>query len=130
MIVVDTTVWVDYFRNRSTPHTQWLDQHIAVERLAILDLILCEVLQGISDQKEFQHTLLSLQDCEIFPTGGSELAIRAAKHYQTLRKRGITVRKTIDCLIATFCLSKNHSLLHNDRDFDGFEHLGLHVIHP
>ncbi|OIN94189.1 MAG: VapC toxin family PIN domain ribonuclease [Anaerolineae bacterium CG1_02_58_13] len=131
MIVVDTSVWVDYTRDLETPQTAWLEAELGRNHLAITDLILCEILQGVRDDKEYRETRETLFQLEIFPTGGTNLALAAVDNYRRLRKKGLTVRKTIDCLIATFCILNGHSLLHSDRDFDAFEkELGLQVIHP
>jgi predicted nucleic acid-binding protein len=100
------------------------------QRLGLTDMILCEVLQGIRGSGEFQKIRDQLLAFEIFPTGGEESAIASAENYRTLRRRGFTVRKTIACWIATFCLRSGHQLLHRDRDFDVFEEvLGLQVMH-
>ncbi len=131
MIIVDTTVWIDYFRGTPTPETDWLDRNLPQHRLGLTDLILCEVLQGVKDETTFERVRRELLKLEVFPTGGTALALEAARHDRTLRAQGRTVRRTIDCLIATFCLQNGHALLHNDRDFDPFEQtLGLAVIHP
>lgn len=131
MIIVDTTVWVDYLRGTQTPHTAWLDQHLLRERLGLTDLILCEVLQGVTNDKTFEEVRRQLFKFEVLVMGGVDLAVAAADNYRKLRSRGRTVRRTIDSLIATFCLLEGHSLLHNDRDYDPFEELlGLSVIHP
>lgn len=131
MVIVDTTVWIDYFQGVENPETDWLDIQLDRQRLGLVDLILCEVLQGVRSDtaaKEVERSLLKL---EVFETGGVTLAREAARNYRALRGRGHTVRKTIDCLIATFCLRGQHSLLHRDRDFDPFEKfLWLSVIHP
>jgi predicted nucleic acid-binding protein len=131
VVIVDTTVWVDYFQGVENPETQWLNTEIDRQRLGLTDIILCEVLQGVRDDvvaKEVERRLLSL---EVFDTGGVAVAREAVRNYRMLRSRGHTVRKTIDCLIATFCLRGQHSLLHRDRDFDPFEtFLELSVIHP
>ena len=131
MVVVDTTVWIDYFQGVTNPETDWLDGELDRQRLGLTDVILCEVLQGVRDEvvaKEVERKLLEL---ELFATGGVDLAREAARNYRALRRRGYTVRKTIDCWIATFCLREQHSLLHRDRDFDPFEEfLELSVIHP
>ncbi len=131
MVIVDTTVWVDYFQGTRNPETDWLNIELDRPRLGLTDLILCEVLQGVRDDvaaKEVGRDLLRL---EVFQTGGVTLAREAARNYRVLRSRGHTVRKTIDCLIATFCLRGQHSLLHRDRDFDAFEQfLELSVVHP
>ena len=131
MVIVDTTVWVDYLNDVATPETDWLDEQTARQRLGLLDLTVCEVLQGLSTDRDAARVLRHLRRFEIFETGGTELAVDAARHYRWLRARGRTVRKTIDCLIASFCLRERHSLLHSDRDFDAFEQLlELAVVHP
>jgi hypothetical protein len=131
MVIVDTTVWIDYFRGDDTLQTAWLEHELMRQRLGLTDLILCEVLQGISDARTFSEFRDDLLKLHVFETGGVELAIAAAENYRRLRQRAYTVRKTIDCLIATFCLRGGHSLLHCDKDFDPFEKLlGLSVIRP
>jgi predicted nucleic acid-binding protein len=131
MVIVDTTVWIDYLRGDDTPEALWLHRELTQQRLGLTDLILCEVLQGIPDQDSFTRVQADLLKFHVFDAGGGALAIAAAQNYRKLRQRGVTVRKTIDCLIATFCLRAQHQLLHRDRDFDPFENLlGLHVVHP
>lgn len=131
MVIVDTTVWIDYLGGATNPHTSWLNRELTRQRLGLTDLILCEVLQGIRDDAAFTQVHHDLLRFHVFSTGGIDLAVGSAQNYRSLRKRGITVRKTIDCLIATFCLDSRHSLLHRDQDYDPFEaHLGLQVIHP
>jgi hypothetical protein len=131
VVIVDTTVWVDYFQGAKNPETDWLHTELDRQRLGLTDIILCEVLQGVRDDVAAQSVERSLLKLEVFETGGVALAREAARNYRTLRSRGHTVRKTIDCLIATFCLRGEHSLLHRDRDFDPFEQfLELSVIHP
>jgi predicted nucleic acid-binding protein len=131
VVIVDTTVWVDYFQGVENPETDWLNTELDRQRLGLTEIILCEVLQGVRDDvvaKQVERRLLNL---EVFDTGGVAVAREAARNYRALRSRGHTVRKTIDCLIATFCLRGHHSLLHRDRDFDPFEKfLELSVIHP
>lgn len=131
MVIVDTTVWVDYLRGTPTPQAEWLDRELSRQRLGLTDLILCDILQGISSDQQAARVLRDLRQFEIFDTGGIGLAVAAARNYRHLRARGLTVRKTIDYLIATFCIVGDHALLHSDRDFDPFENtLGLRVIHP
>jgi len=131
MVIVDTTVWIDYLRGSSNPHTSWLNRELTRQRLGLTDLVLCEVLQGILDDASFTQVHRDLLNFHVFSTGGIDLAVASAQNYRSLKKRGVTVRKTIDCLIATFCLDNGHSLLHRDHDYDPFEaHLGLQVIHP
>jgi hypothetical protein len=131
VVIVDTTVCVDYFQGFDNFETDWLNAELDRQRLGLTDIILCEVLQGVRDDvvaKDVERRLLKL---EVFETGGIALARDAAHNYRVLRSRGYTVRKTVDCLIATFCLRGDHSLLHRDRDFDPFEKfLALSVIHP
>ena len=129
MVIVDTTVWIDYLRGTENPETLWLDRELQQQRLGMTDLILCEVLQGVREQSAFERVRADLLKFQVFQTGGIELAIAAAQNYRKLRQRGYTVHKTIDCLIATFCLEAGHELLHRDRDFDCFEKvLGLRVV--
>ena len=131
MVIVDTTVWVDYLNDVTTPETEWLDTQLARQPLALLDLMICEVLQGLSTEEEAARVLRDLRRFQLFETGGLELATAAARNYRLLRAKGRTVRKTIDCMIATYCIREGHSLLHRDRDFDPFEQsLGLIVVHP
>jgi len=131
LVIVDTTVWVDYLNGFDTRYTAWLDEQLERQRLGLTDLILCEVLQGIRDDKQAARVREELLEFEILTMGGIALAVTAAQNYRLLRARGRTVRKTIDCWIATFCLLNDHELIHNDRDFDSFEQvLKLQVIHP
>jgi len=131
MVIVDTTVWIDYWDGTSTPEAEWLDAELDRQRLGVTDIIVCELLQGVRDEAEATAVERELAKFEVFNTGGLDLAKAAAQNYRVLRGRGHTVRKTIDCLIATFCLRDGHSLLHRDRDFDAFENLlSLSVIHP
>ena len=131
MVIVDTTVWIDYLRGAENPETVWLDRELTRQRLGLTDLILCEVLQGVRGDALFAQVRDELLGFQVFEAGGRELAIASALNYRSLREKGYTVRRTIDCLIATFCLQAGHELLHRDRDFDGFEKgLGLRVVRP
>jgi predicted nucleic acid-binding protein len=131
VVIIDTTVWVDYFRGLENVETDWLNVEVSRQRLGLTDLILCEVLQGVRNDAALKRVQRELLKFEVLETGGTALALAAARNFRTLRRRGHTVRKTIDWLIATFCLREGHSLLHRDGDFDPFEHLlGLSVIHP
>jgi len=130
MVIIDTTVWIDYLRGAENPETRWLDRELQRHRLGLTDLILCEVLQGIRNQDMFAQVQAKLLRFQVFQTGGARLAVAAAQNYRDLRQQGYTIRKTIDCLIATFCLQAEHELLHRDHDFDAFEKmLGLKVVH-
>lgn len=129
MILIDSSVWVDYFRGAATAQTDMLQGLLPTQHLYTGDLILIEVLQGFRKDSEYQRArdlLLSLRQIEL---GGHEVALKAAQNYRTLRKAGITVRKTIDTIIATRCIESGFRLLHDDRDFDPFvTHLGLRSV--
>ena len=131
MIFVDTTVWVDYFNAVGNPETNWLDRSFGREALGLLDLILCEILQGVRNDRQFDAVKRDLLKLDVYSTGGTEFAVMAARNFRELRRRGFTVRKTVDCWIATFCIRERFGFLHRDRDYDVFEqNLGLQVIHP
>ena len=126
MILVDSSVWIDYFRGNATPQTERLDSLLGSEPLAIGDLILTEVLQGFSNNRDFNQAKKLLTSLAVIELGGLEIAIQAAKNYRKLRDLGITSRKTIDTVIATRCIAGGYTLLHSDRDFEPFvTHLGL-----
>ena len=128
MILVDSSVWIDYFKGAITPQTQKLDGLLGREPLAIGDLILTEVLQGFANERDFNAAREMLTALKVVELGGQGIAIQAARNFRTLRKLGLTVRKTIDSVIATRCIESGYDLLHNDRDFDPFaRHLGLRV---
>jgi predicted nucleic acid-binding protein len=130
VVIVDTTVWVDYFRGVANPETDWVHAQLERQRIGLTDVILCEVLQGVRDDVAAKSVERELLKLDVLDMCGADLAREAARNYRTLRGRGHTVRKTIDCLIATFCILEQHSLLHRDRDFDPFERfLELSVIH-
>lgn len=129
MILVDSTVWVDYFNGALTAQTERLDRLLDREPLAVGDLILTEVLQGFTDERDFDQARKMLTSMAIVELGGAEIAIQAARNFRALRRLGVTVRKTIDTIIATRCIESGYDLLHNDRDFDPFvQHLGLRVV--
>jgi predicted nucleic acid-binding protein len=129
MVIVDTTVWIDYLGGNSNAETVWLDREMPLQRIGLTDMILCEVLQGIRDADEFRRIRDQLLGFDVFSTGGAESAITAAANYRVLRQHGYTVRKTVDCWIATFCLLTGNQLLHRDKDYEPFEKvLGLRVV--
>ena len=129
MILVDSSVWIDYFRGTATPQANRLDGLLGSEPLAIGDLILTEVLQGFATEREFNDARKVLLALDMVVLGGADVAVEAAKNYRKLRSLGVTVRKTIDTVIATRCIVSGHMLLHSDRDFDAFEqHLGLRCV--
>lgn len=129
MILVDSSVWIDYLRGRITPQTEILESLLGEVPLAIGDLILTEVLQGFTDDRAFNEARRLLTSLTVIELGGQDVAILAAKNFRALRTVGISVRKTIDTVIATRCIHCGYELLHNDRDFDPFAiHLGLRVV--
>ena len=129
MILVDSSVWIDYFKGAVKAHTEKLDKLLGQEPLAIGDLMLAEVLQGFADEKDFDKAVKMLTSLTVLEVGGQEVAIQAARNFRALRNLGVTVRKTIDTLIATRCIMSGYDLLHNDRDFDPFtKYLGLRVV--
>ena len=129
MVIVDTTVWIDYLGGIPNAETEWLDREMPLQRIGLTDMIVCEVLQGIRDTGGFRQIRDQLLGFDVFPTAGTENAIGAASNYRALRQHGYTIRKTVDCWIATFCLLTGNQLLHRDHDFDPFERvLGLQVV--
>ena len=129
MILVDSSVWIDFFRGTPTPQAEKLDELLGSARIIVGDLILAEVLQGLRDEREFQQVRKTLDTFEQVDLVGKEIAVQAAKNFRRLRDLGFTVRKTIDTLIATRCIESDYPLLHSDRDFDAFAaHLGLQVV--
>lgn len=129
MTVVDTSVWIDYFNGRATAAVNRLDSLLSSELLLIGDLILAEVLQGFRSDLDFRRALALLSALEFNAMVGREVAIDSARNYRTLRARGVSVRKTIDVMIGTFCITGGHQLLHSDCDFDPMEqYLGLRVV--
>jgi len=126
MILVDSSVWIDFLRGNPTPQVARLQVLLPVTRLAIGDLILTEVLQGIDSERDFNRTRELLGTLEMIELGGEELAIEAARNFRRLRSLGVSVRKTIDTIIATRCITDGHALLFSDKDFAPFvTHLGL-----
>lgn len=129
MILVDSSVWIDYFNGQATPETNKLDALLGVEPLGIGDLILTEVLRGFRSDADYQTAKKLMMTLSIFDMLGTDLAIHSADNFRALRKRGITVRKTADVIIATYCIEYNHSLLFADKDFLPFvSHLGLKAV--
>ena len=129
VILVDTSVWIDYFNGLPTPATERLDSLLGREMLLTGDLILAEVLQGFRSERDFERATALMGVLEFQEMLGREIAIASARHYRKLRERGVTVRKTIDVIIGTFCIMRGHELLHADRDFNPMaKHLGLQVV--
>lgn len=126
MILVDSSVWIDYFRGTINPQTERLDVLLGSELVCVGDLILAEVLQGFNSERDFNQARKLLTSLDVLELGGQTVAIQAARNFRTLRLIGITVRKTIDTLIATRCIKDDLELLFSDRDFEPFvTHLGL-----
>ena len=129
MILVDSSVWIDFLRGIETPQTRNLKVLLGTDQVAIGDLIMTEVLQGCVRPKEFDDTLRILSRLNLIAIAGHEVAVEAARNYLRLRALGVTIRKTVDTLIATRCIMSGFELLHNDRDFIPFEkHLGLKCV--
>lgn len=127
MVLVDSSVWIDYFStDRSTPQTEHLEQLVSTTPIVVGDLILAEVLQGFRNDSDYKIAKALLENFEMVAISSVEIAIKSADNYRLLRKKGLAVRKTIDCLIATYCIENKIALLHSDRDFDAFvKHMGL-----
>jgi predicted nucleic acid-binding protein len=129
MVIVDTSAWIEYFRDGTPSVVQKVEHHLDHELVGIGDLIYCEIMQGISSARErrtVSELLLSLPQYEMV---GFPMAARSAANYSMLRTRGITVRKTIDVLIGTFCAERRFGIIHHDRDFDRMaKHIGLQIV--
>ncbi len=128
MVLVDTSVWVDFFNGVDSAQADELNELLGSGRILMGDLILTEILQGFDRDTDYRRARNLLIDLPQADLGGREVALAAADNYRRMRKRGITVRKTIDVIIGTFCIVNDHELLHSDRDFDSMEEvLGLQV---
>ena len=131
MILVDSSVWIDYFRGIATPQAEKLESLLGTEPIATGDLILTEVLQGFVSDRDFNQARKLLTSLVAVDLAGQDIAIQAAKNFRALRALGVSVRKTIDTVIATRCIESGVALLYSDRDFDPFvEHLGLRSALP
>ncbi len=126
MIVVDSSVWISYFSGTDNKQTDKLDNILGLKPVAIGDLILTEVLQGFRHDKDYKAARTVFEDVTIFEMLGTEMALKSADNFRALRKKGITVRKTADVIIASFCIDRKLSLLFSDKDFKPFvKHFGL-----
>lgn len=131
MIVVDSSVWIDFLNQRPSDEAALLDFLIGRERILVGDIILCEVLLGLRDEREAKLVERRLRWFEIATMLDPDLAVRAAANYRRLRNVGITIRKTVDLIIGTYCIERGHELLHRDHDFEPMRmHLGLQVVTP
>ncbi len=129
MIVVDSSVWIDYFNGKETQQTDLLDSYLGNTPIIMGDLILTEVLQGFQGDKDYESAKQMLLQMPFMAMGGLELSLESAVNYRQLRKKGVTVRKTIDIIIGTFCIHHQIPLLHDDKDFEPMiEHLGLQTV--
>lgn len=129
MILVDSSVWIDYFNGRQTAGTDWLDAALGSEPLLVGDIILTEVLQGFQSERDFRTARELLLAFPFMEMMGKEIALKSAGNYRFLRRKGVTVRKTIDVIIGTFCIQNQITLLHDDRDFEPMaEHLKLRTV--
>jgi len=129
MIIVDSSVWIDFFNGQASPAALKLKDLLGVQVVATGDLMLTEVLQGFREDRAFEQAKAIFATVPILDIGGQHIAIRAAENFRLLRKQGVTIRKTIDCLIATYCIEHGHTLLFSDRDFLPFvERLGLNTV--
>jgi predicted nucleic acid-binding protein len=126
VIVVDSSVWIDFLNGRHAPHVSVLRATLGKDQIIVGDLMLCEVLQGLDGEREAREVEFLLRRFEIVPMAGDAIAVAAARNFRALRRRGVTVRKTIDLLIGTWCIENRRQLLHNDSDFRPMsKHLGL-----
>jgi len=131
MILVDSSVWIDYFNGQRTWHTDLLDKLLSDVPIIIGDLILAEVLRGFRSDNDYESAKSYLSALPFHQIGGYQVAVQSAQNYRILRKKGITVRKTIDLIIGTYCILEGLPLLHDDRDFDPMvSHLSLQVLTP
>ena len=131
MILVDSSVWIDYFRGAPTPQTERLDALLGSEPVVTADLVLAEVLQGFGSERDFDHARKLLSTLDVVNLAGQDIAIKAAKNARALRALGVTEIKTRDAVIATCCIAGGLTLLYSDRGFDSFvRHLGLHTALP
>ncbi len=129
MVLADTSVWIDYFRGIYSRETDLLNDLLDEERIAIGDLIITELMLGFKTKSQISAAHQIISRLEYFDLAGKYIAFKAAENYRQLRKKGITIRKTIDILIGTFCIENQVKLLHNDRDFDPMvNNLGLYVL--
>jgi predicted nucleic acid-binding protein len=126
LIVVDSSVWIDFLNGRDVAHVARLQAALGVDEIVVGDLMLCEVLQGLDNERAARQVEALLRRFEIVPMAGEAIAVAAARNFRSLRRRGITIRKTIDLLIGTWCIENRKPLLHNDSDFRPMaQHLGL-----
>lgn len=131
MIIADTSVWIDYFNGKVDSYTDELDKQLNEGNVVLGDLILLEILQGIKSDKEYNKTKMILETLDQYEMLGHNMVTRCANNYRQLRKQGMTIRKTADVIIATFCIENKIPLLFTDRDFKPFvEHCGLISVVP
>lgn len=128
-LLVDSSVWIDYLAGRDMWHANYLDSALSTHEICLCDLVVVEVLQGIRNDTHYKHVRDLLMSYTLIPSGGKRLAVQSAHNYRFFRKRGISLRSTVDCIIATSAIDAGVPLLANDRDYLPFaQHLGLHLI--
>jgi len=128
MIVADTSVWIDYVNGIEAKHTNLLDYELINGRIITGDIIITEFLQGFKEEKDFEMAKKIMESLEYRDFLGKEIALKSAENFRKLRRNGITIRKTIDVIIATFCIENDFELIHNDKDFNPMEKiLGLKI---
>ena len=129
MIVVDSSVWIDFLNGRAAPHVRRLRTLLGTQEIIVGDLMVCEVLQGLDSERAAREVEALLRRFDIVPMAGETIAVTAARHFRAMRRRGITIRKTIDLLIGAWCIENGTPLLHNDSDFHAMaQHLGLREV--
>jgi predicted nucleic acid-binding protein len=128
MILVDSSVWIDYFNGMDTKHTDSLDQYLDNGEVVMGDLIFLEILQGFRNTRDYNRAKSTLAILDQYELLGNDMVVKCADNYRALRKKGITVRKTVDVIIATFCIENKFPLLFSDRDFSPFvSNMGLQL---
>jgi predicted nucleic acid-binding protein len=131
VIVVDSSVWIDFLNGRRAAHVRELRSFLGTDEVIVGDLMLCEVLQGLGSERSARDVEMLLRRFQIVPMAGEAVAVLAARNYRALRRLGVTMRKTIDLFIGTWCIENRIALLHNDRDFQPMaQHLGLIEVTP
>jgi predicted nucleic acid-binding protein len=120
-MLVDSSVWIDFFNGKQTPQVEILDRALGHREIVVGDIVLAEVLQGFRQDRDFQRAKRALLRFQVVDMVGKDVALKSASNYRRLRAQGLTIRRTLDCLIATFCIESKLELLHSDRDFEPFE---------
>ncbi len=117
VVIVASGVWIDFFRGVRNPQTEWILREAGGRMIGTLDLIVCEVLQGVPREPDYERIKQKMLDLAVYNSGGEQMAVESAQNYRKLRAKGITIRKTIDCIIATYCIRHGFALLHKGSRF-------------